>query len=167
MPIFGGAPKYVSEIGRVFAASHPNLSEICHIQTAAFNDTFERAEGNGFAAMHSYNHLAAIFMPPFLVAAGLCNQNKTVVSQNFDDFLGIANWKPLAHGKASSTSLAPLFSLTGEGSNQRDSASFALATASASVSPADAQPGSSGKTADQRLVSASNSTNKRNFMGAI
>jgi hypothetical protein len=48
--------------------------------------------------------------------------------------------------------------------NQRPSASFAFATASSSVSPALAQPGNSGKTADQRFASGSNSTITRSFM---
>src|ERR1035437_5680394 len=48
--------------------------------------------------------------------------------------------------------------------NQSASASLALAMASASVSPAEAQPGSSGKTADQRLDSESNSIKRRSFM---
>jgi hypothetical protein len=106
-------------------------------------------------------------MTPFLMAAGLPHQFKAMLAQNFDNFLRVANWKPLAHGMASSISFAPLCSLTGEGSNQSAKASFALAMASASVSPAEAQPGSSGKTADQRFVSESNSTKRRNFMWAI
>ena len=36
--------------------------------------------------------------------------------------------------------------------------------ASASESPADAQPGNSGNTADQRLAAGSNSTTARNFI---
>lgn len=52
------------------------------------------------------------------------------------------------------------------GSNQRAKASFALAMASASVSPALAQPGNSGKTADQRWLSLSNSTTMRSFIHA-
>jgi len=142
-------------------------AEVFHVQAAAFNDAFQRADGNGFVAVHGHNHLPAIFMTPFLMAAGLCNQHEAMLAQNLDDFLRIANWESPAHGTASSMSFAPLCSLTGEGSNQSSNASFALATASASVSPAEAQPGSSGKTADQRLVSGSNSTNRRNFISAI
>jgi hypothetical protein len=52
------------------------------------------------------------------------------------------------------------------GSNQSESASFALAIASSSVSPAEAQPGNSGKTADQRFVLSSKFTNKRKFTRA-
>lgn len=123
--------------------------------------------GNGFAAVHGHNRLPSVCMTPFLVAAGLPYQFKAMLAQNLDDFLGVANWKPLAHGMASSMSFAPLCSLTGEGSNQSSNASFALAMASASVSPAEAQPGNSGKTTDQRFVSESNSTKRRNFMSAI
>ena len=56
---------------RVFAAGHPTLSNIFHIQAAAFKDAYECAEGNGLAAVHGHNHLPAIFVTPLLVAAGL------------------------------------------------------------------------------------------------
>src|SRR5277367_5353620 len=110
-------------------------TKIFHVQAAAFNDAFQRADGNGFAAVHGHNHLPSVFVTPFLVAAGLPHQFKAMLAQNFDDFLRVANWKPLAHGMASSMSFAPLCSLTGEGSNQSSSASLALAMASVSVSP--------------------------------
>ena len=114
--------------------------------------------------MHGHDHLPAVFVAPFLMAPGLRHQREAMFSQDSDNFFGAAHWEPAAHGTASSINFAPLFNLTGEGSNHKARASFALAIASASVSPADAQPGSSGKTADQRLASASNSTSKRNFM---
>ena len=114
--------------------------------------------------MHCHDHLAAIFVTPFLVAAGLGNHRKTMLAQNFDDFSCAANWIPPAHGTASSIIFAPLGNLIGAGSNQSASASWALVMASASVSPAVAQPGNSGNTADQRLASGSNSTNNRNFI---
>ena len=114
--------------------------------------------------MHGHDHLAAIFVTPFLVAARLGNHRKTMLAQNFDDFPCAANWIPVAHGTASSIIFAPLGNLTGAGSNQSASASVALVTASASVSPAVAHPGISGNTADQRLASGSNSTNNRNFI---
>ena len=114
--------------------------------------------------MHGHNHLSAIFVTPFLVAARLGNHRKTMLAQNFDDFPCAANWIPAAHGTASSIIFAPLGNLTGTGLNQSASASVALATASASVSPAVAHPGTSGNTADHRFASGSNSTNKRNFI---
>ena len=141
-------------------------AELFHVQAAAFDDAFQRADGDGFAAVHGHNQLTAIFVTLFLMAAGLRHQLKAVPAQNLDDFPGVADWESPAHGTASSMSFAPLFILTGAGSNQRFNASFALAMASASVSPAEAQPGSSGNTADQRFVSGSNSTNRRNFMSA-
>jgi hypothetical protein len=52
---------------------------------------------------------------------------------------------------------------TSAGSNHSANASFAFATASSSVSPALAHPGSSGKTADQRCTSGSNSMTRRSF----
>ena len=140
------------------------LAEVFHVQAAAFNDAFQRADGNGFVSVHGHNHLPAIYVTPFLMTAGLRHQFKAVPAQNFDDFLCVANWESPAHGTASSINFAPLFILTGVGSNQSSNASLALATASACVSPAEAQPGNSGKTADQRFVSGSNSTKRRNFM---
>ena len=143
---------------------------VCYDKALAINpkyDAFQRADGDWFVSVHGHNHLPAIFVSPFLMAAGLRHQSKAMPAQNLDDFLGVANWKSPAHGTASSMSFAPLFILTGEGSNQSANASFALATASFSVSPAEAQPGSSGNTADQRLVSGSSSTRRRNFMLGI
>lgn len=52
---------------------------------------------------------------------------------------------------------------TSAGSNQSANVSFAFATASSSVSPALAHSGSSGKTADQRCTSGSNSMTRRSF----
>ena len=83
------------------------------------------------------------------------------------NILGVANWVAAAHGMANSKSLARLPNLTGACSNHKASASFALAMASSSVSPAEAQPGNSGNTADQLLTAGSNSTNKRNFMALL
>jgi hypothetical protein len=114
--------------------------------------------------MHRHDHLTSIGMTPFLVAARLPDEHKTVLSQNSDNFFAVANWVAVTHGSATSNILALLLSLIGPGSNQRLNASFALEIASSSVSPADAQPGNSGKTADHRLVSGSNSTSKRNVM---
>jgi len=102
--------------------------------------------------MHRYDYLAAIGMTPFLMASRLAEKRKTVLPQNSDDFFGITDWIAAAHGSATSNSLALLLSLTGPGSNHSPRASFALAMASSSVSPADAQPGNSGKTADHRFV---------------
>jgi hypothetical protein len=135
-----------------------------HVQAAAFDNAFQSADGNGFASMHCNDHLAAIFMTPFLVAPRLGNHHKTILAQNFDNFSCAANWIPPAHGTASSIILAPLDNLIGAGSNQSASASWAFAMASSSVSPAVAQPGNSGNTADQRLASESNSTSNRNFI---
>ena len=53
------------------------------------------------------------------------------------------------------------------GSNHNSSASLALAMASSSVSPTEAQPGSSGKTEEYRPVSGSFSTIRRSFMTAM
>jgi hypothetical protein len=118
-------------------------------------------------AVHGHNHLAPIGVTPFLMTASLADQPEAVLPQDPDNFLGVANWVAAAHGIANSKSLARLLILTGTGLNQRESASFALAMASSSVSPAEAQPGSSRKTADHRLVTGSSSTNKRNFMAII
>src|ERR1700722_14980483 len=78
-----------------------------------------------------------------------------------------ANGKALAHESATSSTLAPSSSARSEGSNQRLSASRAFRTASSSVSPALAQPGSSGKIADQRCASASNWTINLSFISGL
>ena len=141
-------------------------AEIIRIQAAAFDDAFQRADGDGFAAVLGDDDLSSVGMPPFLMAAALVHEEETMLAQYADDVVGVADWEVPAQGRSSSTSLACLRSLTGDGSNQRASASLALAMASFSVSPAVAQPGSSGNTADQRFVGASNSTSNRNFMAA-
>src|SRR5579872_4126464 len=117
--------------------------------------------------MHGHDNLASVRMTPFLMAARLTCQNKTMSTQDPHNVLGTAYWKAPAQGTETSSSLAPLPSFTGDGSNHKAEASLAFAIASASVSPAVAQPGNSGKTADQRLVSRSNSTSRRNFMSEI
>jgi hypothetical protein len=94
-------------------------------------------------------------------------QKKTICTQNFNDFFCIANWMVLAQGRESSSNLAPLPNFIGDGSNQSVNASLAFSTASASVSPALAQPGNSGKTADHLLVLGSNSMSSRNFITEI
>jgi hypothetical protein len=73
----------------------------------------------------------------------------------------------LAQGTESSKILARLGNLILEGFSQSASASRAFSTASASVSPALAQPGTSGKTADQRSVNLSFSTTTLNFIALL
>ncbi len=98
------------------------------------------------------------------MAPRLAGQCETMTSQDLRNLGRSADRKALAHGTASSKTFAPSASGTSEGLNQSASASLALATASSSVSPALAQPGSSGKTADQRFASASNSITRRSFI---
>jgi hypothetical protein len=114
--------------------------------------------------VHGYDHLPPVPMAPFLVAPALVDQGETMSAQHAHHILGAANWEVPAQGKDTSSSLAVFFNFSFEGSNHNASASFAFSTASASVSPAEAQPGSSGKTADQRLAFGSNSTTNRSFM---
>src|SRR6266550_531026 len=103
-------------------------------------------------------------MSPFLVTAFLANLHKSVPPQDANDLFGGANGEAFAHVSATSNTFAPADSLTGVGSNHSSNASFALRTASSSVSPAEAQPGSSGKYAAQRFVSRSCSNTSRSFM---
>jgi hypothetical protein len=140
-------------------------SEIVNRQPAPFDDALESADGNGFVAMHGDNDLPTVRVTPFLRAAFLADHREALPSKDADNFLGIADWKPLAHGSASSTTFAPAGTATGEGSNQSSSASLALRMASSSVSPAEAQPGSSGKKPAHRFVSGSYSTTSRSFIG--
>ena len=139
------------------------LPKRLNLQTASFDDALERANWDGLVAMHRHDHLPPVCVPPLLMTPGLGNQGEAVSAQHLHNLLRIADWKSPAHGTASSSSFAPFVSLTGAGSNQSAKASLALATASSSVSPAEAQPGSSGKTADHRFAFGSNSTNNRSF----
>jgi len=96
--------------------------------------------------------LAAAGVTPLLVAAFLADEDETVLPQCPHNILCAAHRVTVVHVKATSSTLAPAGIDAGEGSNQRSNASFALLTASSSVSPADAHPGSSGKNADHRWV---------------
>jgi len=114
--------------------------------------------------VHRHNDLAAIRVTPFLVASFLGHQCKAVPLQDPNDLPRVADWEVFAHGTATSKTVAPSGIGSDEGSNQSSRASLALATASASVSPADAQPGNSGKNAAHRRVRGSCSTTNRSFM---
>jgi len=99
--------------------------------------------------------------------AFLTDSAEAMFAQDANDVFGIANGKPLAHVSATSNTFAPAGNVTGAGSNQSSNASLALPTASSSVSPAEAQPGNSGKKAAYRLVCGSCSTTSRSFILAI
>ena len=114
--------------------------------------------------MHGDDYLAAIWMTPFLVASFLAHQRKTMFTQDANDLFGGTNGEALAHVSATSKTFAPADKSTGVGSNQSSRASFAFLIASSSVSPAEAQPGNSGKNAAQRFVSESYSTTRRNVI---
>jgi len=135
-----------------------------HTQSAPFYNALERANGDGLVAMHRDDHLATMRMPPFLVAPLLSDLGETVPTKNADHVLCCAYWKSFTQGSATSSTLAPVGMGSVDGSNQSSSASLAFVTASSSVSPADAQPGSSGKNAAQRSTVASYSTTSRSFM---
>ena len=141
------------------------LTEVVHAQSAALDDAFEGANRDRFASVHGHDDLPAVGMTPFLMAAFLAYLREAIPPENSNHILGGANWKPLAHASATLRTFAPLRKRTGEGSNHNANASLALRTASSSLSPAEAQPGSSGKKAAQRLVSGSCSTINRSFMG--
>ena len=98
--------------------------------------TLECASGNGFPPVSGNNDLTAGGMAPFLMTAFLADQHETVPAQYPDHVLDSADWKALAHGSATSSTLAPAGIGCGDGSNQSSRASLALATASSSVSPA-------------------------------
>lgn len=114
--------------------------------------------------MDGYNHLSAIGVTPFLVTALLSDHHEAMLTKNSNNFLGVTDRKPLAHGTAISSTFAPMGTETGDGSNQSSRASFAFRTASSSESPAEAQPGNSGKKAAHRFVSESCSSTNRSFM---
>jgi hypothetical protein len=56
------------------------LSKIILSQATAFDDAFQRADGNRFIAMHGNNDLPSIFMAPFLMTARLGDANKTMAA---------------------------------------------------------------------------------------
>ena len=140
------------------------LAELFRINPAAFDDALERAEGNRFAPVRGDDDLMSIGVPPFLMAAFLRDKGEAVPAQNAGDFGGGADRVVAAHVSATSSTLAPAGRSRETGSNHSARASRALAMASSSVSPALAQPGISGKTADQRSVDGSCSTTRRTFI---
>ena len=73
--------------------------------------------------MVSNNHLPAILVSPFLMAALLANFNEAVTAQDANHFLRVANGKALAHQTVTSTSLAVAGTRISLGSNQSSSAS--------------------------------------------
>jgi hypothetical protein len=148
----------------IYCPRLPCSTEVPHTQAAAFNDALERADGDGFIAVHRYDHLPAIGVTPFLMTAFLAYHREAVSAQDSNNFLGVADWIAFAHLSATSNTLAPAGSGSVDGSNQSSKASFALRTASSSVSPAEAHPGNSGKTADHRFALGSCSTTSRSFM---
>jgi len=141
-----------------------DLSKIIYAQAAALDDALKRTNRDELVAMHGNNHLSAVEMTPFLVTALLADHNKTVPTEDPNHFSGVTNRKPTAHGSAISSTFAPTGTETGDGSNQSSRASFAFRTASSSVSPAEAQPGNSGKKAAHRSVSGSCSITNLSFM---
>src|SRR5208337_4022034 len=98
------------------------------------------------------------------MTALLTGRDESISLQYAGDILRTQSGKAGAHGSDTSSIFAPSAGLISEGSNHSSKASLALRTASSSVSPAEAQPGSSGNTADQRSVSGSNSTINRSFI---
>lgn len=147
--------------------SSGRLPEVVSAQFSAFDDALQRADWNWFAAVVSHDHLSAIRVPPFLMAALLSHFHEAVPAQDANDILCVADGESLAHQTVTSTSRAVSGTGISLGSNQSSSASRALAMASSSVSPADAQPGSSGKTEEYRPVSGSFSTIRRIFINGI
>jgi hypothetical protein len=139
-------------------------AKVINAEARALDDALQSPNRDGFASMHRHDDLAAVGVTPFLVAAFLRDENKPVPAEHAGHVSRGAHWEAPAQGSESSISLAPFFTSTGVGSNQSARASFAFSMASASVSPALAQPGSSGKTAEKRLVSGSSSIRSRNFI---
>ena len=140
------------------------LSKVLRVQPAPFHDALQRADGNRLVAMHGHDHLPSVRVTPLLMAAPLAREHEVMPAEHAHDLLCAAYWKMLAQGRDTSSSFVPFLSLSFDGSNHNASASCAFWMASASVSPAEAQPGNSGNTADHLLASGSNSMNSRNFM---
>src|SRR5438552_11308677 len=121
-------------------------AKLLDAQFSALDNAFQRANRYWPASMIGHDHLASIGMSPFLMTASLSNFDKVVTSQDTNDIVRAANGKALAHYAETSINLADSARGISVGSNQSSRASFALAIASSSVSPAEAQPGISGKT---------------------
>lgn len=151
----------INELGGVESDA---LTKVVDLEAAAFHDALEGANWNRLVSVGGDNDLTAIFMPPFLMTALLVDQREAISLQYPGNLFGGQNGKVRGHGRDISTSFAPLAGLISEGSNHSFSASLALLTASSSVSPAEAQPGISGNTADHRFVCGSNSTSNRSFI---
>ena len=62
-------------------------SKVFHIQTAAFNDAFEGANRDHFAAVHRYDNLSPVGVSPLLMTAGLAEELKVVPAQHANDFV--------------------------------------------------------------------------------
>ncbi len=140
------------------------LPEVVRGQSAALDDALEGADRDRLASVHGHDDPPPVGMAPFLVTTALAHTREAMLPENPDDIIGVTAWEALTQGKATSRSL-PFFGMSrGVGSNHKERASLALATASSSVSPALAQPGKSGNTADQRPACASYSSSTRNFM---
>ena len=102
--------------------------------------------------------------PLWKPAIRLAHAHKAMFPPSPNDIVGVTDWEAVAQGRATSRSL-PFFGMsTGVESNHKARAFLALAAASASVSPALAQPGKSGNTADQRPACAAYSSSIRNFI---
>jgi hypothetical protein len=102
--------------------------------------------------------------PSWVVEAERIAKVALPIVEGLASIVGVSAGEALAQGRETSSSLASLPNSNSVGSNHNTRASFAWATASSSMSPAEPQPGSSGNTADQRFVSRSNSTTNRSFM---
>ena len=75
----------------IFCLRLPCSTEALHTQAAAVNDALERADGDRLIAVHRYDHLPAICVTPFLMAAFLAHHRKAVSAQDSNNFLGVAN----------------------------------------------------------------------------
>ena len=153
-------------LGRVGHASVPTdqMSKLLRPQSTSLDDAFQRSNWNGFGPVKRHDHLPPFGIPPLLMAARLVDFMKSVLTKHPRHFLGVANRKPATHAAETANTLARPGNLIFEGLNQRARAWRAFRTASRSESPAEAQPGISGNTADQRPVSRSSSTTSRNFI---
>lgn len=135
-----------------------------NVEPTSFDDAFQGSDGYWFVPVKCDDYLPPVRMAPFLVAPFLTYEKKSVLLQDSNNFTRVADWEPLTHVSATSRTLAPGGITEGVGSNQRSKASLAFVMASSSASPADAQPGSSGKNADHLPVALSCSITKRSFI---
>ena len=78
---------YISYSTKMPALRVLNSAKLIRVEATAFNDAFQGADGDGFAAVQGDYHLTAIFVPPFLMTASLSVHHIIMLTQNLNHFV--------------------------------------------------------------------------------